>query len=121
MRAVVVWWDLSESEQTIASLREFLRDEAVDRFARVLGLRLKFWISDAATNRWGAVLLWESAEAAAAPLPARAAELIGYPPTQRYAFDVEATVEGEFALAALAGRGAALESPADPSAAGKVT
>lgn len=107
MRAVIVWWDLTGSAQTIESLRDFLRDEAVDRFSQVPGLRLKFWISDAATNRWGAVLLWESAEAA---IPQRAAELIGYPPTERHAFDVEATVEGAFAVAALAGHGVALES-----------
>ncbi|MFD3942265.1 hypothetical protein [Streptomyces sp. NPDC058579] len=107
MRAVIVWWDLARSEQTVESLRGFLRDEAVDRFSQVPGLRLKFWISDAATNRWGAVLLWETAEAA---IPQRAAELIGYPPTERHSFDVEATVEGAFAVAALAGRGAALET-----------
>ncbi|MEU9705717.1 hypothetical protein [Streptomyces sp. NPDC047981] len=107
MRAVIVWWDLARSEQTVESLRGFLRDEAVDRFSQVPGLRLKFWVSDAATNRWGAVLLWESAEAA---IPQRAAELIGYPPTERHSFDVEATVEGVFAVAALAGRGAALEA-----------
>ncbi|MFG2642921.1 hypothetical protein ACGFYP_18385 [Streptomyces sp. NPDC048370] len=107
MRAVIVWWDLTGSAQTVESLRGFLRDEAVDRFSQVPGLRLKFWISDAATNRWGAVLLWESVEAA---IPQRAAELIGYPPTERHAFDVEATVEGVFAVAALAGRGVALET-----------
>ena len=33
MRAVIAWWDLDRSEQTIASLRNFLRDEAVDRFS----------------------------------------------------------------------------------------
>jgi hypothetical protein len=109
MQAVIVWWDLRDSDQTIESLRAFLRDEAVDRFAQVRGLRLKFWISDQASNRWGAVLLWESAEAAAAPLPARAAELIGFPPTARAAFEVEATTEGIFQLAGLAGRGLALE------------
>lgn len=68
------------------------------------------------------MLLGESAvaaAAAAAPLPARAAELIGYPPTQRYALDVEADVEGEFAVPALAGRGAALESPVDRSRPGR--
>ncbi|MCX4824942.1 hypothetical protein OG883_34820 [Streptomyces sp. NBC_01142] len=112
MHAVVVWWDLAGSGQTIESLRGFLRDEAVDRFSRIEGLRLKFWISDAATDRWGAVLLWESAEAAAAPLPSRAAELIGRPPVVRFSFDVEATVEGVHDITALAGRGAALEAPA---------
>ncbi|MFI2213851.1 hypothetical protein [Streptomyces sp. NPDC020141] len=109
MRAVIVWWDLRESGQTIESLRDFLRDEAVDRFSALPGLRLKFWVSDRENDRWGAVLLWESAEAASAPLPNRAAELIGYPPTQRAFFDVEATAEGVFSLARLAGRGLALE------------
>ncbi|MER6694161.1 hypothetical protein [Streptomyces minutiscleroticus] len=107
MQAVIVWWDLSQSEQTIASLRNFLRDEAVERFSRVPGLRLKVWISDEHTNRWGAVLLWESAEAATAPVPSRAAELIGYPPTHRHTFDVEATTEGAYDIARLARLGRA--------------
>lgn len=111
MHAVVAWWDLEGSGQTIESLRDFLRDEAVERFSQVEGLRLKFWISDAAANRWGAVLLWESAQAAATPIPARAAELIGRPPSVRLSFDVEATVEGVHAVAALGGRGLALETP----------
>ncbi|GAA2106128.1 hypothetical protein [Streptomyces synnematoformans] len=105
MRAVIVWWDLEGSGQTIASLRDFLRDEAVDRFAAVPGLRLKLWISDPDRNRWGAVLLWESPEAAAAPIPQRAAELIGRPPVERAEFDVEATVEGAYEVAALGRRG----------------
>jgi trans-2,3-dihydro-3-hydroxyanthranilate isomerase len=109
MRAVVVWWDLTGSGRTIESMRAFLRDEAVARFATVPGLRLKVWISDPAGNRWGAVLLWETAEAAATVLPARAAELIGFPPIQHTVFDVEATTEGVFDVAALAGRGRALE------------
>ncbi|WP_282697091.1 hypothetical protein [Streptomyces sp. CC208A] len=109
MHAVIVWWDLADSAQTVQSLRPFLRDEAMDRFAQVPGLRLKFWISDTARQRWGAVLLWESAEAAAVPLAPRAAELIGRPPTSVSAFDVEATVEGLFSTTALTGRGLALE------------
>ncbi|MBB0243088.1 hypothetical protein FNQ90_02920 [Streptomyces alkaliphilus] len=110
MHAVVVWWELAGTGRTIASLREFLRDEAVDRFGDVPGLRLKVWISDPGTERWGALLLWESAEAAARPLPARAAELIGRPPVQRAVFDVEATVEGVFTDPRLAGRGLVWES-----------
>ncbi|MGR4881630.1 hypothetical protein ACIPUC_19790 [Streptomyces sp. LARHCF249] len=109
MKAAVVWWDLAGSGRSIESLRDFLRDEAVDRFAGIEGLRLKFWISDPQTERWGAVLLWESAEAAAAPLPARAAELIGRPPVQRTLFDVEATVEGLYSVPGLSGLGLALE------------
>lgn len=112
MHATLVWWDLHASEQTIDSLRTFLREEAVERFSAVSGLLLKFWVSDPATNRWGAVLLWESARAAADALaagPNRAAELIGYPPTVASAFDVEATVEGVHDVPFLAGHGLALD------------
>lgn len=108
MRVVVVWWDLTASAVGIDELRGFLRDEAVERFTGHPGLVLKTWISDRETNRWGAVFLWESAEAAARPIPPRAAELIGYPPTHRTAFDVEAAVEGSHALTTLAGLGLAL-------------
>ena len=94
MHVVVCWWDLSESTQSIESLRVFLRDEGIEPFTRYQGLRLKSWISDPFANRWGAVFLWESVEDAQAPMPPRATELIGYPPTHMYAFDVEANVEG---------------------------
>jgi hypothetical protein len=56
MRTVIVWWDLSESAQTIESLRTYLLDESVTAFAEVPGLRFKMWIADQETNRWGAVL-----------------------------------------------------------------
>ncbi|MFJ6291723.1 hypothetical protein ACIQJX_00015 [Streptomyces griseoviridis] len=111
MRVVIAWWNLDQSEQTITSLRTFLRDEAVDHFSHQPGLRLKVWISDSAANRWGAVFLWESAQAAAAPLPARAAALIGYPPTHRHVFDVEATAEGAYDIAQLTRLGLAFTSP----------
>jgi hypothetical protein len=101
MHVVIAWWDLSASAQTIETLRDYLRDESVDAFARVPGLRLKLWIADPEAARWGVVMLWESAEAAKAPLPTRAAALIGYPATSRWAFDVEAAVEGSFQEAAL--------------------
>src|SRR5882757_9655759 len=113
MRTMIVWWDLSESAQTIETLRTYLRDESVDAFAEVSGLRFKMWIADPATNRWGAVLLFESAEAAGQPLPSRAASLIGYPPTQSHVFDVEATVEGRYEVAQLALRGLAFAATPD--------
>jgi hypothetical protein len=91
----IAWWDLTRSDQTIDSLREYLRNEGVRPWASVRGLRLKFWIADSAGNRWGAVMLWESGYPGDQPLPPhRAAELIGYPPTERVRFDVEATIEG---------------------------
>jgi hypothetical protein len=34
MHTVIVWWDLSESPQTIESLRPYLLDESVSAFAR---------------------------------------------------------------------------------------
>ncbi len=110
VHTVIVWWELSQSVQTIESLRGYLAGESVAAFAEVPGLRLKIWISDPETNRWGAVLLWESADAAARPLPSRAAALIGYPPTQSHAFDVEATVEGRYESAQLALRGLAFSA-----------
>ena len=88
MHADIVWWDLSGSGESIESLREYLRKESVSAFAEVPGLRLKVWISDHQASRWGAILLWESEEASRQPLPSRALELIGYPPTVVAGFDV---------------------------------
>nr|WSZ13630.1 hypothetical protein OH837_10070 [Streptomyces canus] len=110
MRAMVAWWDLTESDQTVESLRSFLRDEAVEAWSEHQGLVLKLWIADDENNRWGAVLLWESAEVTAPPHPRSAAELIGYPPTHRTWFDIEATVEGRHGVPSLVGLGRALEA-----------
>ncbi|HKA26878.1 MAG TPA: YdhR family protein, partial [Gaiellaceae bacterium] len=89
-----VLWNLADSKTTIEELRRYLRDESVDQFADVPGLRFKAWISDEPTERWGAVYLWESAEAAEQELPSRARELIGKEPDIGEEFDVEATIEG---------------------------
>lgn len=107
MHAVVVWWDLSASGQTIESLRRYLREESVSAFADVPGLRFKMWLSDSEHNKWGAALLFESEEAARQPLPSRAIALIGYQPEVARSFDVEATVEGRFEVEQLALRGLA--------------
>ena len=93
----------------MAELRRYLRDEAVDAFAEVPGLRFKAWISDETTERWGAVSLWESAEAAEQEPPSRARELIGKDPEIGETFDVEATVEGLFQVEELSARGLAFE------------
>jgi hypothetical protein len=92
----LVLWSLADAKTTIGELRRYVRDEAVDAFADVPGLRLKVWVSDEATERWGAVYLFESAEAAEQPLPSRVRELIGKDPEIAELFDVEATVEGRF-------------------------
>jgi hypothetical protein len=104
-----VLWNLADSQTNIEELRRYLRDESVDEFAEVEGLRFKAWISDAATERWGAVYVWESAEAARQPLPSRARELIGKEPDIAEEFDVEATVEGRFELEELSRLGLAFE------------
>ena len=94
----------------MGELRRHLRDEAVDAFADVRGLRFAAWLSDETTERWGAVYVWESREAAEQPLPSRAGELIGRGPDVGEEFDVEATVEGRFASDQLTRRGLAFDS-----------
>jgi hypothetical protein len=106
----IVLWSLADSKTNVAELRRYLRDESVDAFAVVPGLRFKAWISDEVTERWGAVYLWESAEAARAEAPGRARELIGKDPDLAEEFDVEATVEGAFAVEELSRRGLAFEA-----------
>jgi hypothetical protein len=106
----VVLWNLADSKTTIEELRRYLRDESVEQFAEVPGLRFKAWISDEATERWGAVLLWESPEAAQQELPSPARELIGKDPDVVEEFDVEATIEGAYGLEELSRRGLAFES-----------
>ena len=105
----IVLWNLADSKTTIEELRRYLRDEYVEQFAEVPGLRFKAWISDEATERWGAVYVWESAEDAAQELPSRARELIGKDPDVGEEFDVEATIEGAYALEELSRRGLAFE------------
>ena len=104
-----VLWSLADSKTTIAELRRYLRDESVDAFEDVPGLRFKAWISDEVTDRWGAVYLWESREAAAQELPSRARELIGKDPDIGEEFDIEATIEGQFDLHQLSRLGLAFE------------
>ena len=105
----LVLWSLADAKTTIAELRRYLRDESVDAFEEVPGLRFKAWISDEATERWGAVYLWESAEAADQELPSRARDLIGKDPDLVEEFDVEATIEGRFLVEGLSRRGLAFE------------
>jgi hypothetical protein len=101
MRATIAWWDLAGSGQTIDSLRGALHEDGIEAWTQVPGLRLKFWISDRKTGRWGAVMLWDEEADPAAPLPPNlATELIGYPPTLRLAAHVEAVAVGPHASGA---------------------
>lgn len=113
MKATIAWWQLADSEQTIDSLRDYLRTDGTEPWNSIPGLVLKLFIADRATNRWGAIMLWESADAMKQPLPPnKATVLIGYPPNERAVFDVESTAEGIHSLTTLAGHGLALAVPA---------
>ena len=105
-----VLWNLADSKTTIEELRRYLRDESVDAFEDVPGLRFKAWISDQASERWGAVYLWESREDAEQELPSRARELIGKDPDIIEVFDVEATIEGRYMEEELSRLGLAFET-----------
>jgi hypothetical protein len=97
----LVIWSLSDSEATIESLREYLRDESVPQFEKVPGLLFKAWFADEATERWGAFYVWESLEAAERQPASRARELIGKDPDIVEVFDLEASVSVASQLARL--------------------
>ena len=97
----LVIWSLVDSQTNVGELRRYLRDEAVPAFQRVPGLLFKGWFSDEATERWGAVYVWASREAAEQELPSRARELIGKNPEIIEAFDLEASVSVADELARL--------------------
>lgn len=105
----IVLWNLGDSDTTIEELRRYLRDESVDQFEELDGLRFKAWISDAAGERWGAFYLFESREAADQQLPGRARELIGKPPDISEEFELEATIEGQYQFRELSRLGLAFE------------
>jgi hypothetical protein len=88
----IVIWSLADSSTTLGELRDYLRDESVPQFEEVEGLLFKAWFSDEATDRWGALYVWESVAASEQELPSRARELIGKDPDIIEVFDLEATV-----------------------------
>ena len=88
----LVLWNLADSLTDVGELRRYLRDESVPEFEKVPGLLFKAWLSDEATERWGAVYVWASPEAAEQELPSRARELIGKEPEIAEVFDLEASV-----------------------------
>ena len=105
----LVLWNLADSKTTIGELRRYLRYESVDAHAVIPGLRFKAWVSDEITERWGAIYLWESAEAAEQVMPSGARELIGKDPDIGETFDVEATIEGRYEVEELSRLGLAFE------------
>ncbi len=99
MWALLVLWDLSHgSRMSVDELRGYIRDESIAKFREYQGLRLKVWISNAATGQWGALYLFESREAAEAQaaVTTKPELMTGVRPTVQL-FDVEAAVEGRHA------------------------
>jgi hypothetical protein len=105
----IALWSLSDSMTTVGELRRQLRDETVAEHTVLDGLRLKLWVSDENTERWGAVELFETPEAAEQEAPGRAEQLIGKPPDILEEFDLEASVEGRSMFDDLSRLGLAFE------------
>jgi hypothetical protein len=83
--------NLADSKTNVAELRRHLRDEDVASFGALPGLLFTAWVSDEVTERWGAISVWESSEAAHQPVPSRVRQLIGKDPEIAEVFDLEAT------------------------------
>ena len=88
----LVIWNLADSKTNIEELRRYLADEGVAYWDDIPGLLFKAWISDEVSERWGAVFVWASREAAEQPVVSRTRELIGKDPDIAELFDLEATV-----------------------------
>jgi hypothetical protein len=107
----IVVWDLSASDVTVESLREYLKDYAVEAYSQLEGMRMKVWFGNPARQVWGAVYLWDALEyAQGITAVSRAIELIGYPPTSVSVFPVEAVAQGLSRHQELEGLGLALSS-----------
>ena len=85
----LVLWNLADSKTTLDELRHRLGDALEE----APGLRFRTWISDETTERFGAIELWESAEAAEQGVPGEVRELIGKDPEVGETFDVEAAFD----------------------------
>jgi len=105
----IVLWNLADSKTSIGELRRYLFDESVDGFAQVEGLRFKAWVSNEASERWGAIYFWETSAAAQQQVPSRARELIGKDPDLVEEFDLEASIEGRFEVEELSRLGLAFD------------
>ena len=98
MVGLLVLWTIPErGDVDLARMRRYIREESLARFRQVPGLRLKTWISNPETRRWGAFYLFETEDHARAVIEGletgRASQLIGTPPRWEL-FDVEAVIEG---------------------------
>jgi len=116
MVGLLVLWTIPEERPVdLARMRRYIREESAARFRHVPGLRLKAWISNPESRRWGAFYLFETEEDARAVIAGletgRASELIGQPPRWEL-FDIEAVIEGAHRGSPLTEVGRAFEEPA---------
>ena len=102
-------WSLADSGTTVAELRRWLRDDGVRSAEDAHGLLFSAWVSDEATDRWGAIELWETAAAGKRSLTEQARRLIGKDAAVVESFDVEATAEGHSAAGEIGRRGLAFD------------
>jgi hypothetical protein len=113
MFALIVLWDLSGGTKTsIDELRTYIRDESLARFSVLRDMRLKVWISNEATGRWGAFYLFDTRAAAEAQASTvtRPEQMTGVTPTVEI-FEMEAAVEGIHTGADLLASGLVWRSP----------
>lgn len=115
----IVIWNLEKSDATVESLREYLRDYAVDAFSTLKGMRMKTWFADAERGYWGAVYLWDGAKVGNPLSVSKAIDIIGYPPTTTSVFAVEAIAEGASVIESFKGVGRAFEEVSAPDPVGE--
>lgn len=116
VHALLILWDLSGGSKIgLDGLRRYIREESIERFRQVEGLRQKAWISNPETMHWGAFYLFETRAQADAVVAhvgeGRVVQLTGLQPTVER-FDVEAVVEGRHTGTDLFKAGLALERAA---------
>ena len=81
---------------TIEELRRYLRDESVDAWEEVDGLRFKAWISDRRPIAGAPSTSGSRRKPPSRRCPRAPRELIGKDPDVVEVFDLEATAEGRF-------------------------
>ena len=78
-------WSLAEAPVSLDELRETLDEEPES----APGRRFAAWVSDAASERFGEISVWESVDDSELAGPGRARELIGRDPDLWEQFDLE--------------------------------
>lgn len=101
----LVLWNVADTVAGVDELRDAVRAHVEADEERPDGLLVKLWISDDVTERFGAIELWASREAAEGHGYERERELIGKDPEIGEELAVEAWDGSLAAARILAGRG----------------